>query len=734
MNIWELQASANIEPQLSEEDSDNIAREAVEGYRIDKRSRSGWEKRMEDANKLAMQVREEKTFPWPKAANIKFPLVTIGALQFQARAYPTLVKAPNPVKYRVTGVDEDGQKAARASRIGAHMSYQLLDEDEAWEEEMDALMVTLPIVGCAFKKSYFDSVEGHSVSRAVLPRHLVVNYSTKRIDQCERKTEEIMMSAREITLRQKRGIYSEKELGQAQTRQNLQQDENQGVTQPVEDKKRDRPLLEQHTWLDLDEDGVEEPYVLLIDESSKKLLRIVQRFDEVETEQTVELKKLTDQYKILETQIQALIQQGQAQANQVAQEDPDKALEMAQKVEQQVMNMRGQQDQLKDRMTVLADSNESEPKVLSVSAREYYTKYTFIPDPDGGFYDLGLGSLLGPVNDSVNTLINQLLDAGTMQVGSRGFIGRGARIQGGKIEFRSPFEWKRVNVAGSTLRDSMVPLPVNEPSNVLFSLLGLLIQYGERISTVNETMAGDNPGQNTPAFNFQAMMQAGMQVFNSIFKRCYRSFRGELRKRYQLNRTYLNTIDYFETMGGRFRIMQKDYSADERHLIPAADPNAFSNMEKSQKAFFLAERAEVAPGYNKPRVERKLLESMDIEDVDDVYPVDEKGNPAIPPPVNPEVELKKAEEARRARESEQRYRIQAFEADTKASVAEADIVLKSAQAQSLSADAALKRFEAINERQEKRREAFLKSVELEIRDKEADAKQKAADRPAGSGD
>jgi chaperonin GroES len=51
--------------------------------------------------------------------------------------------------------------------------------------------------------------------------------------------------------------------------------------------------------------------------------------------------------------------------------------------------------------------------LVCIEPVEYYTKYGFIPNPDGGFYDIGFGHLLGPLNESVNTLINQLVDAGT---------------------------------------------------------------------------------------------------------------------------------------------------------------------------------------------------------------------------------------------------------------------------------------------------------------------------------
>src|SRR5688572_16333887 len=99
---------------------------------------------MDSAIKLALQMAETKNYPWQNASNVKFPLITIAALQFSARAYPALVKAPDLVKYRVNGEDKDGQKAARAGRIGRHMSYQLTEEDENWEEDFDKALLALP--------------------------------------------------------------------------------------------------------------------------------------------------------------------------------------------------------------------------------------------------------------------------------------------------------------------------------------------------------------------------------------------------------------------------------------------------------------------------------------------------------------------------------------------------------------------------------------------------------------
>ena len=723
MNIWELQQSNNINELLEPEKSAEIGRDVVEGWTTDKESRYDWEKRMEDAIKLALQMTEEKTYPWPKSSNVKFPLITIAALQFSARAYPALVKAPNIVKYRVTGEDKDGTKAGRASRISQHMSYQLMEEDENWEEDFDKALITLPIVGTVFKKSFFDSVKGHNVSKLTLPQNLVVSYYTRTIEDCERKTEEFELYDREIKERQLRKIYSEVELGHIPVLEKKIQDERQGLQEPTQDKKKARPLLEQHCYLDLDDDGYPEPYVVTVDRSSKKILRIAARFAKIDTEQSLKIKQLTDQFKLLKIQIQQIV--SSIPQPKEGEQPTDQHLQAAQQAEQQVMAVQQKQYQLQEQIKVLEEDNKKNPKVLLVKAEEHYTKFGFIPSPDGGFYDLGLGALLGPLNDSVNTLINQLIDSGTMNNGSHGFIGRGGNIKGGKIRFEEPFEWIRVNTPGAKLRDSLVPLPVNQPSAVLFNLLSLLIGYAEKVSSVTEAMSGGNPGQNTPAYTQQSMLEQGLQVFNGIFKRSYRSFRSELRKLYVLNSTYLKPMEYFETLDGPANVLQNDYSGDPKDCVPATNPNAFSDMAAMQTAQFLAQRSAQVPHYSGVGVERRLLESMDIPDIQDVYPLDESGQPLIPAPKNPELEIQVSEEQRKTLESKARQETNQALAESKMDVDQSTVLLNMHKAKAIDDKTFIDKHEAITKRMKVRSDGIKTVVESEDRER---------DRQTGSGD
>jgi chaperonin GroES len=92
LSIKTLIESQNIADELTEQDCDNIGSYCEEGFSSDLQSRLQWEERMRDAMKLALQLKEEKTFPWPGSSNVKFPLITIAAISFHSRIYPALIQ------------------------------------------------------------------------------------------------------------------------------------------------------------------------------------------------------------------------------------------------------------------------------------------------------------------------------------------------------------------------------------------------------------------------------------------------------------------------------------------------------------------------------------------------------------------------------------------------------------------------------------------------------------------
>lgn len=602
--------ASNLTDRFSEEDLKKIGGHVCAAYERDKHSRTSWEQRMEAGMNLAMQMAEAKTFPWPGAANVVFPLVTIAALQFSARSYGNLIQGTDVVKYRVVQEDPDGSLRARADRISKHMSYQVLEGDTGWEEQHDRLFINLAIVGCNFIKTYYSPQKGHNVSEMVPARDLVVDYYAKSIESCARKTHIIPLYRNEVYERVKKGIFDDVleepwYTSRAPTTHQLHphQDRRQGTMPPQPDDDTPFITLEQHCLLDLDGDGYAEPYIVTCDRESKRVLRIVARCDR---EEDVERTRSGD--------------------------------------------------------------------IIQITPTEYFTKYSFIPSPDGGIYDIGFGILLGPLNEAVNSGINQLLDAGTMSNSTGGFLGRGAKIRGGTTSM-APWEWKRVDSTGDDLRKSMVPLPVREPSTVLFQLLNLLINYTDRVSGSVDIMVGENPGQNTPAETSRAMVEQGMQIYSTIFKRVWRSMKDEFKKLHKLNAIFLPSVVHFGAQGSVVR--REDYKSDPEQVVPVADPHITSGAMRIQQATLLRQAALQTPGYNLMEVEKNFLRAIRIDSVDLFYPGPDK----VPPLPNPKLaveQLKLQGKAMGFKMEQQKFMMQLVE----------DAKLNAAQIEKLKADTA----------------------------------------------
>ena len=124
-----LVEAKNIAKDLDEQKPREISSQVSEGFEYDVSTRKEWEQNIDEWTKLALQTKEEKSWPWPRAANVKYPLLSTAAMQFNARAYPSLIPSSGDVvKVSVIGKDTQGAKLERAKRISMYMSYQLLHE------------------------------------------------------------------------------------------------------------------------------------------------------------------------------------------------------------------------------------------------------------------------------------------------------------------------------------------------------------------------------------------------------------------------------------------------------------------------------------------------------------------------------------------------------------------------------------------------------------------------------
>jgi chaperonin GroES len=567
-----LTPNVNLADYLSDSVLSGIGQKVQRDVEIDQESRSEWLVRYRKWLDMAMQVREVKNFPWPKASNVKFPLLTVASIQFQARAYPAIVDGSNLVKGRVLGPDPDGAKRKRADRIGAHMTWQMLYRMPDWEEETDRLLLQLPITGCVFRKAYYDSIVNTNCAEMVSGEDFIINYWATSLERAPRYTHRLRFYPHEVREKIAAGLWREVPM--------------QAEVEDSNDDDAKIEFYEQHRYIDLDGDGYPEPFIVTATKDGA-VARIVPCFG------ADDVRVLSGGKVIKATELQ------------------------------------GQKPE----------------KIVQIERRQYFTKYSFIPAPDGSFYDIGFGWLLEDISEPVNTAINQMLDAATLQNAGGGFLGSGINIRGGAMPFAIG-QWRRVEVVNNApLRDNIFHLDHPGPSPVLFQLLGMLIEAAKDITSVQDVMTGEGT-TNQPATTTLALIEQGHKVMTGIFKRIHRAFGKELRVLFALNRDYLDEEEYFQLNDDAQsqRIEREDYNDKDLDVVPVSDPGLVTDMQKMARSEAEWQSFNGDPLVNQVELRRRRMEVLGTTDPDTMLKV-----PAPAP--DPKVLLGAAQEARAKEET-----------------------------------------------------------------------------------
>lgn len=547
----------NLVPLLANSDVAKIGADACAEYQIDLTSCKEFHDRYDRAMDMAMQRPKAKTFPWVGASNVIFPLLTQAAVQFHARAYPAIVDGGSVVKGKVLGADPEGVKRQRADRIAAHMTWQYLHDVPGWEEDTDKLLLQLPIVGCVFRKTWRDTMRGQNNSETVSAKDFVIHNDTVSLDKAPRFTHVQRYYPHEIEAFVRSGQWEK-------------------ITYDGDDGNDPHSLvtiLEQHRLIDMDDDGLPEPYVV------------------------------------------TLTQDGQV-ARIVACYDADG------------IYLNGPQGQvaLSELMGMGPEVLGGDVRVVRIEPRTYFTKYGFIPAPDGSFYDIGFGSLTDNLAAAVNTIVNQLIDAGTLANMQGGFIAGGTKIRGGNMRF-TPGEWKRVEGAtAGPLRDNILPLQLPGPSNVLFSMLGMLVESIKGITSVSDILTGQQESQTAPTTAL-ALIEEGQKVFTAIYQRVHRALGQDIKIMFRLNRDYLDQEEYFALNDTADKVSAEDYNDKDMDVCPVSDPRSINDRVKVAKAQVLMMH-NGDPLVNQMEIRKRAFEAAGIDNIPPLFDVPQ---PAPPP-------------------------------------------------------------------------------------------------------
>lgn len=539
-----------------------VGRQVKEGYEADLDSMTDWSELVDFGLELAKQETNARSEPWDGAANFKSPELMKASLKFSDRASTELLRGYEILKTKVIGADPNNQKFDRGERVSEFQNYQLNVEMEGWRDEHEKLIYDIPYTGTVFKKTFFDAQLGRPDSKLIVYPNFAVNQDAESISRLRRFSEIHEFSANEVIERQRQGLW----LSDAPIDLGAREDE--GSSESESDKITS--FIEQQGFFDLDNDGYEEPYTFVIQESTGVVVRIMPRFEPKDV-------LIKDPASFRVGTLQDLI----------------------------VL------DELSD--------EDSSREIVRIEAESNITKYGFLRDPQGGFLDVGYTHLLSALVSGINTTTNQLVDAGTLSNLQGGWLAKGFRRKMGSSSFK-PGEWKQTGISAIDLQNGVKPLPFKEPSPTLFQLMQFMIANAQDLAASTDLKV--SLGTNSPVGTTLALIDEQMQGTGAIVKRIYRAMSSEFKKLYRLNSKFVDPSQYQEVLDDPNADFAQDFNIRGMDIVPVANPEVATKTQRvimAQAELSQIQNILFAGGDVRPLI-KNFFEIIGSNIVDEVFP------------------------------------------------------------------------------------------------------------------
>jgi hypothetical protein len=245
--------------------------------------------------------------------------------------------------------------------------------------------------------------------------------------------------------------------------------------------------------------------------------------------------------------------------------------------------------------------------------RDWFVSYKFLPGL--GFYGFGLYHMIGGLGKAATGSLRALLDSAAFANMQGGFKLRG-RVNGGDIQV-NPGEFVDLDSTVDDVNKAIMPLPFKEPSSSLFSLLGYIVEAGQRFASTADLNVGDvNP--NAPVGSTVALIEQGSKAFSAIHKRLHYAQGQEFKLLAALNADNLPDEFSFSHAGAAEIIYRSDFD-DRIDVIPVSDPNIFSTAQRIAQAQAVLEMARSAPQlHDLYEAYKRMYEAIRIPNIDEI--------------------------------------------------------------------------------------------------------------------
>ena len=275
---WYGDLCDELDPEILQE----IAADVIENYNADKDSRGEWESMFERGFDLLGLKLEEGSEPFQGACTAVHPLLIESAVKFQSKATQELFPSGGPVKANILGAATP-EKEMQANRVQNFMNYQLTEQMPEYFDEFERMLFHLPLIGSAFKKIYYSSTFKRPVSEFIPIDQFYVSYYATDLRNADRYTHVIYKSPVELQQDIRAGVYKDVDLpspSQLSSSGFATKIDNILGISPSYDSDPQYVLLEQHCYLELEEEGVACPYIVTVEEQSREVLSIRRNYEQ----------------------------------------------------------------------------------------------------------------------------------------------------------------------------------------------------------------------------------------------------------------------------------------------------------------------------------------------------------------------------------------------------------------------------------------------------------------------
>lgn len=598
----------NLVDKIAAGELSRIAEQILRGISDDEGSRKEWLDNYAQGIKL-MGTKIElpqsggstgEGAPVEGISQVRHPLLLEAVLRFQANARSELLPTDGPAKIRVDDNDPNTEEDQLADDFENDFNHYLTVTASEFYPDTDRMLFLLGFSGTSFKKVYFCPLRNRPVSETVEADDLIVSNMATDLKNARRVTHRTFLRPTTIRRLQILGVYKDVALSvpqdpdynEVEKEKRSQEGIALGTINPDD---RDREILECYCELDIlglehkwkgKASGLEVPYRVAIDKSSRMILEIVRNYDQ---------------------------------------------------------------------------DKEELPE-----ARQTFVQYLFLPG--FGFYGLGLLHLLGNTTNAVTAGWREMLDAG-MFASFPGFLYSDVGGRQNSNIFRvPPGGGAAIKTGGMPISDFVAPLPYKDPSGALMTLIDNMATTGRNLGGVAEMQVAEGRAD-VPVGTILAQIEQAQKIMNSVHKRLHAAQATELQLIAECFRQHPDSFwKRNKALASQWDEAKFLKALDDYDLIPQADPNTASHLQRMMKAAALGDLAVQFPNLVDPlAVMRIRLRALDYSPEQIMPPPEKVGE------LTPEQQQAQAETAAKKQDSDARM----LTAQTDAQKAQADVVLGS---------------------------------------------------------